>query len=279
MTRMSSALASIAVLLGGLTSSASAEIVFLRTDGFTPYTSWIKYASLPAMATDTDGVFGGNIAPAIPAKDAMFTDGTYFYRITADAVGDAGQYNNLFIRYNSFEDLNSNTNGETFPMQGYGMYYDDDIVVDNQSGRILRTTRYDPNSPVTIGAYAYNSFADLVANTPFYAGGFSNQTVAFDCKFWAADGKWYRTNVSGKTGSTVVTGVNVYNSTEDLYNGVVAETIKSTLGAPGSMRFVAVDSSLVPPPPSNCPGDIDGDGEVGASDLSILLTNWGVCPK
>lgn len=26
------------------------------------------------------------------------------------------------------------------------------------------------------------------------------------------------------------------------------------------------------------PGDLDGDGSVGASDLLILLTNWGPCP-
>lgn len=27
-----------------------------------------------------------------------------------------------------------------------------------------------------------------------------------------------------------------------------------------------------------CPGDLDSDGMVGASDLLILLANWGVCP-
>lgn len=35
-------------------------------------------------------------------------------------------------------------------------------------------------------------------------------------------------------------------------------------------------STQGPPPP--CVGDIDTDGVVGASDLNVLLTNWG-CPN
>lgn len=31
----------------------------------------------------------------------------------------------------------------------------------------------------------------------------------------------------------------------------------------------------VPPPPGGCPGDLDGDGSVGITDLLILLGNWG----
>jgi len=30
--------------------------------------------------------------------------------------------------------------------------------------------------------------------------------------------------------------------------------------------------------PSNCPTDLNGDGEVDASDLALLLGGWGVCP-
>ena len=30
--------------------------------------------------------------------------------------------------------------------------------------------------------------------------------------------------------------------------------------------------------PASCPGDLDGDGEVGPKDLALLLGAWGVCP-
>lgn len=38
----------------------------------------------------------------------------------------------------------------------------------------------------------------------------------------------------------------------------------------------ALDENL-PGYPLPCPGDLDGDGNVGASDLLILLFNWGAC--
>lgn len=33
-----------------------------------------------------------------------------------------------------------------------------------------------------------------------------------------------------------------------------------------------------PCPPELCLGDLDGDDDVGVSDLLILLANWGLCP-
>lgn len=32
-----------------------------------------------------------------------------------------------------------------------------------------------------------------------------------------------------------------------------------------------------PAPPTPCPADLDGDGQVGTSDLLLLLANWGPC--
>ena len=260
----------------GLAASAVAYVEFVHTNGV-PYSGWTGYVSAQDMGTNTGGTAVGTINPPIAAKDSFFTDGTYFYRVTSNGTGDAGQYNNLIVRYQSLAELDAGTGGEVFPMNGYGMYYDDEIFADNVSGRFFRTTRYFPDGSVTVGMYAYNSFAELVNNQAFYASGFSNGPCEFDCQFWAWDGKFYRTNVSGATGSTTVTGINVYNSSEDLYNGVVAQTVPVTAGYAGSTRFFAIDSSLLPAP--SCQGDLDGDGFVTGADLGLLLANWGACPQ
>ena len=93
---------------------------------------------------------------------------------------------------------------------------------------------------------------------------------------WAWNGKYYRTNVTGATGASTVTGFNIYNSSEDLYNGVVAETVACTATYAGTMRFMALDSALIPPP--SCIADLNNDGVVNGADLGILLGAWGLCP-
>jgi len=275
MKLIQSLVASAALLSGIAASSANAYVAFLRTD-LTPYAKLESYPSLGELAANSNGAIASNITPSIPVTQSMFTDGTYFYKIAANAQGDAGTYNNLFIRYQSLSDLCKDVNGETFLMNGYGMYYDDEVMADNLTGRFIRTTRYFPDSLVTVGAYVYSSFADLVNNNASYAGGFTNQTVAFDCQFWAWNGKYYRTNVSGPTGASTVTGFNIYNSSEDLYNGVVAETVACSATYAGTMRFMALDSALIPPP--SCIADLNNDGIVNGADLGILLGAWGLCP-
>ena len=275
MKLIQSLVASAALLSGLAASSANAYVAFLRTD-LTPYAKLESYSSLSELAANSNGALASNITPSIPVTQSMFTDGTYFYKIAANGQGDAGTYNNLIIRYQSLSDLCKDVNGETFNMNGYGMYYDDEIIADNATGRFFRTTRYDANSPVTIGMYAYDSFADLVNNNYFYASGFQNQTVAFDCQFWAWGGKFYRTNVTGATGASTVTGFNIYNSSADVYNGVVAQTVACTATYAGTMRFMALDSSLLPA--QSCIADLNNDGVVNGADLGILLGAWGLCP-
>ncbi len=275
MKLIQSIVASAALLSGIAASSANAYVAFLRTD-LTPYAKLESYPSLGELASNSNGAIASNITPSIPVTQSMFTDGTYFYKIAANGQGDAGTYNNLIIRYQSLSDLCKDVNGETFNMNGYGMYYDDEIIADNATGRFFRTTRYDANSPVTIGMYAYDSFADLVNNNYFYASGFQNQTVAFDCQFWAWGGKFYRTNVTGATGASTVTGFNIYNSSADVYNGVVAQTVACTATYAGTMRFMALDSSLLPA--QSCIADLNNDGVVNGADLGILLGAWGLCP-
>ena len=275
MKLIQSVVASAVLLAGMAASSANAYVAFLRTD-LTPYAKLESYSSLSELAANSNGALASNITPSIPVTQSMFTDGTYFYKIAANAQGDAGTYNNLFIRYQSLADLCKDTNGETFIMNGYGMYYEDEVIADNATGRFFRTTRYGAESTVTVGAYAYSSFADLVNNVYFYANGIGNQDTPFDCQFWCWNGVFYRTNVTGPTGASTVTGFNIYNSSADLYNNVVAQTVACTATYAGTMRFMALDSSLIPPP--NCVGDLNGDGVVNGADLGILLGAWGICP-
>jgi len=215
---------------------------FVRTNG-APYASLVSYASLTNLRTNASATTVATVSPTIAVTDGLFTDGKYFYKVTASAAGVTGSYNDTIIRYASLANLASNTGGVSSTMSGYTMYFDDEIIADGATGRFFRTTRYNPTSTVTIGMYAYNSYADLVSNNYFYASGFVDTAVAFDCKFWAVDGKFYRTNVTGTTGSTTVTGINVYNSSSDLYNNVVASTVSVTASYAGSMRFLSVSST------------------------------------
>jgi hypothetical protein len=275
MKLIQSLVASAALLSGLAASSAHAYVAFLRTD-LTPYAKLESYSSLSELAANSNGALASNITPSIPVTQSMFTDGTYFYKIAANAQGDAGTYNNLFVRYQSLADLCKDTNGETFLMNGYGMYYEDEVIADNATGRFFRTTRYFPESTVTVGAYAYASFADLVNNNYFYANGIGNQDTPFDCQFWCWNGVFYRTNVTGPTGASTVTGFNIYNNSGDLYNGVVAQTVACTATYAGTMRFMALDSSLLPA--QSCIADLNNDGIVNGADLGILLGAWGLCP-
>ncbi len=275
MKLIQSLVASAALLSGLAASSANAYVAFLRTD-LTPYAKLENYSSLSELASNSNGSLASNITPSIPVTQSMFTDGTYFYKIAANAQGDAGTYNNLFIRYQSLSDLCKDLNGETFLMNGYGMYYEDEVIADNATGRFFRTTRYGAESTVTVGAYAYSSFADLVNNNYFYANGIGNQDTPFDCQFWCWNGVFYRTNVTGPTGASTVTGFNIYNNSGDLYNNVVAQTVACTATYAGTMRFMALDSSLLPA--QSCIADLNNDGVVNGADLGILLGAWGLCP-
>ncbi|MCH2133699.1 MAG: sialate O-acetylesterase [Phycisphaerales bacterium] len=42
--------------------------------------------------------------------------------------------------------------------------------------------------------------------------------------------------------------------------------------------FRTGDPPPPPPPVDTCPGDVSGDGLVGATDILLLLENWGYCP-
>lgn len=68
-----------------------------------------------------------------------------------------------------------------------------------------------------------------------------------------------------------------------------SETILENLDVPTAVEVVGRDiwtteflaGRIVRHPdlaPARCPGDIDGDGEVGPKDLAMMLAMWGLCP-
>jgi hypothetical protein len=88
MKLIQSIVASAALLSGIAVSSANAYVAFLRTD-LTPYAKLESYSSLSELAANSNGALASNITPSIPVTQSMFTDGTYFYKIAANAQ-DAG---------------------------------------------------------------------------------------------------------------------------------------------------------------------------------------------
>ncbi len=65
------------------------------------------------------------------------------------------------------------------------------------------------------------------------------------------------------------------NASVVLYDGVTGDLIR-VLVQPGAGGLLAAASVLFLDEP--CPWDLDANGSVGASDLLLLLANWGSCP-
>jgi hypothetical protein len=96
------------------------------------------------------------------------------------------------------------------------------------------------------------------------------------------------TALAGNNGPRIVYGplfgasANVFGMLSDTgvftsYNFGTYSNSTTTLYLPKPARFLAETFGEVGPPAPSCPADIDGDGEVSASDLSTLLGSWGVC--
>jgi len=135
----------------------------------------------------------------------------------------------------------------TFNLSGFGSAAgwdrEDDMFADGLGNFYRNGTSWSGNDGVT----KYTSFGDFVSGTngTYYSYG---ATYGWNDRFFAFEGKFYRTNTSGPWGS--VSGFAVYNSFSDLVNRVVAQTINSTnwdradlfipVPAPGALALLGV---------------------------------------
>lgn len=241
MNRSFFAIASAALVAGSFAASADAALSYVRSANVGGSTVWTAYSSLEDMAANANGTSAGS-SSSILSTDGVWTDGTYVYKTTANAQGVAGSYNNLYVRYNSLSDLNSNTGGTEIGMT-QGMYYNEDVIANTTNGWFFRTASFDSSN--NVGMYAFNNFSDLLSNGSFYANGFEGGPQNGQNQYWAGTGGtcWRSNVVSGG-----VTGFSVFASGPDLYNNNPYLTVGSSAGYDASMRFMTIESSLIPAP-------------------------------
>jgi hypothetical protein len=241
MNRAFFALTSAALVAGSFAASADAALSYVRSANVGSTTVWTAYSSLADMASNVNGTSAGG-SSSILSTDGVWTDGTYVYKTTANAQGVGGSYNNLYVRYSSLANLNSDTGGTVFSMT-QGMYYNEDVVANTTNGWTFRTASFGGSN--NVGMYAFNNFTDLLSNSYFYASGFTTGDQNGDNKYWAGTGgTCWRSNFSGGS----VNGFSVFASGPDLYNNVPSQTISSSAGYGADARFMTIESSLIPAP-------------------------------
>ena len=241
MNRSFFAIASAALVAGGFAASADAALSYVRSANFGSFTVWTAYSSLEDMAANVNGTSAGS-SSSIVSTDGVWTDGTYVYKTTANAIGIAGSYNNLYVRYNSLSDLNSNTGGIELGMN-QGMYYNEDVIANTSNGWTFRTASFGGGN--NVGMYAFNNLVDLLNNSYFYASGFTGGDQNGANQYWAGTGgTCWRSNVFGG----LVTSFSVFASGPDLYNNNGYLDVSSSAGYDSSMRFMTIESSLIPTP-------------------------------
>ena len=241
MNRAFFALTSAALVAGSFAASADAALSYVRSANVGSATVWTAYSSLADMASNVNGTSAG-ASSSILSTDGVWTDGTYVYKTTANAIGIAGSYNNLYVRYNSLSDLNSNTGGIELVMN-QGMYYNEDVVANTSNGWTFRTASFGGSN--NVGMYAFSNFSDLLSNSYFYANGFTGGDQNGANQYWAGTGSTcWRSNVQGG----LVTSFSVFASGPDLYNNNPYLNVGSSAGYDASMRFMTIESSLIPAP-------------------------------
>ena len=215
------------------------------------------YSSLSTLASNSGGINGGSINPTIADAKyvSVFGDFTqsqntqgYIYKSVYNAQGRVSQ----IVRYaadatDPLGNFRTNTGGETFNLSGFGSSAgwdrEDDMFADGLGNFYRNGTSSSGNNGVT----KYTSFQDFVSGTngTYYSYG---TTYGWNDRFFAFEGKFYRTNTGGPNGT--VSSFAVYDSFNDLINRNVAQTINSTnwdradffipVPAPGALALLGV---------------------------------------
>jgi hypothetical protein len=207
-----------------------------------------RYSSLANVASNT-GATSSSISPSIGDSNYTFIFGDFtqsqttagsIYKTLYNAQGRISQ----IVRYTALSNdplynLRTNTGGQVFNMTGFGgsggWDREDDFFHDG--------TYFYRNQTVSggsAGVTRYGSFTDLINatnGTYFNYGNGSSARYGYNDRFFAFEGKFYRTNTGGPGGS--VSSFAVYNSFSDLVSGTVAQTINSANWARGDI-FIAV---------------------------------------
>jgi hypothetical protein len=234
----------------GLAVAASADAALTaiwRTNNVSGSSnSLTAYASVASLGAGQGTGATAAISPSI--SDVRYTSifGDFVEGQTADPFIYKTLYNaqgriSQIVRYSAspsdpLANLRSNTGGEVFNFSGFGSTAgwdrEDDMWADGQGNFYRNGTSGSGNNGVT----RYTSFQDFLTNTngQYFSYG---TTYGWNDRFFAFEGKFYRTNTGGSGGS--VSGFAVYNSFQDLLNRNVAQTINSNNWSAGDI-FIPV---------------------------------------
>lgn len=193
------------------------------------------YASVAALGAGQATGATASISPSI--SDARYTSvfgdfvegqssEPYIYKTLYNSQGRVSQ----IVRYSAtpsdpLANLRANLGGEVFNFSGFGSTAgwdrEDDMFADGLGNFYRNATSSSGNNGVT----RYTSFQDFLTNTngQYFSYGI---TYGWNDRFFAFEGKFYRTNTGGPGGS--VSGFAVYDSFQDLLNRNVAQTISSS---------------------------------------------------
>lgn len=244
--------------LAFLSSADAAMTGIYRTNNASgSATNLTLYSSLSALAGNAGATSAGNLSSPIADVKyvSVFGDFTqsqttqgYLYKSIYNAQGRVSQ----IVRYavlatDPLGNFRTDTGGETFNLSGFGSSAgwdrEDDMFADGLGNFYRNGTSSTGNNGVT----KYTSFEDFVAGTngQYFAYG---TTYGWNDRFFAFEGKFYRTNTGGPNGS--VSGFAVYNSFSDLVNRNIAQTISSAnwnqadlfipVPAPGALALLGV---------------------------------------